>query len=78
MKCLNKCSFDKTPKWFSSPAQRKAYTASALYKEGKLSVADICEQLNIALPTLYRYIKQQNIPLRADKPVNEPVNLEAF
>jgi DNA invertase Pin-like site-specific DNA recombinase len=62
------------PKGLNKEALQKATTASALYKEGALNVLDICEQLNISIPTLYRYLKYQNIALKADVPAYEVIN----
>ena len=62
------------PKGLNKAALQKAITASALYKEGALNVLDICEQLNISTPTLYRYLKHQNIILKADVPAYELIN----
>ncbi|WP_262481536.1 hypothetical protein [Candidatus Amoebophilus asiaticus] len=35
---------------------------------------DICEQLNISIPTFYRYLKYQSIILKADTPAYEVVD----
>jgi DNA invertase Pin-like site-specific DNA recombinase len=52
------------PKGLTKSAQQKAFTVGALYKEGTLTPAQICKQINISIPTLYRYLRHQNIPLR--------------
>ena len=44
------------PKGLSVAAQKKAIAAEALYKEGKLSVADIARNQNISKATLYSYV----------------------
>jgi DNA invertase Pin-like site-specific DNA recombinase len=49
----------RRPKGLNKAALQKATTAAALYKEGTLNVLDICEQLNISISTLYRYLKHQ-------------------
>lgn len=49
------------PKGLSAPAQRKAIAAEALYKEGKLSVVEICENLSMSKATLYKYLKHQGV-----------------
>ena len=56
------------PKGLSKAAQQKAQVAASLYREGALTTADICKQPQISTPTLYRYLKDQNTPLRADVP----------
>lgn len=63
------------PKGLTKSAQQKAYTASALYREGTLTTTEICEQLNISVPTLYNYLKKQNVVLKADAPAYEILNL---
>ncbi len=45
------------PKGLSPAAQQNASIASALYKEGRLSVSEICSQIGISKPTLYKYLK---------------------
>jgi DNA invertase Pin-like site-specific DNA recombinase len=62
------------PKGLTKPAQQKAYTASALYREGTLTTTEICEQLNISVPTLYNYLKNQNIVLKANTPAYEIIS----
>ena len=55
------------PKGLSKAAQQKALIASSLYKEGSLSVVEICSQLGISMPTLYRYLKKAGVLLRVNK-----------
>jgi DNA invertase Pin-like site-specific DNA recombinase len=62
------------PKGLTKAAQQKAATASALYREGTFTTAEICEQLNISIPTLYNYLKHQNIALKADTPAYEVID----
>jgi DNA invertase Pin-like site-specific DNA recombinase len=62
------------PKGLTKSAQQKAFTASALYKDGTLTPAEICEQINISIPTLYRYIKHQKITLRMNAPAYEVIS----
>lgn len=64
------------PKGLTKAAQQKAFTASALYKEGTLTPIEICEQINISIPTLYRYLKHQNVQLRVDTPAYQIVKVE--
>jgi DNA invertase Pin-like site-specific DNA recombinase len=61
------------PKGLTKSAEQKAYTASALYREGTLTTAQICEQLSISVPTLYNYLKHQNIVLKANAPAYEVI-----
>ena len=51
------------PKGLSQKAQRKAIAAVALYKEGKLSVIEICQNLNISKASLYKYLRHQGIDI---------------
>jgi len=49
------------PKGLSEKAQRKAVAAEALYKEGQLSVVEICQNLSMSKATLYKYLRHQGI-----------------
>jgi len=49
------------PKGLSEQAQRKAIAAEALYKEGQLSIVEICNNLNISKATLYKYLRHRGI-----------------
>ncbi|MCL4118237.1 UNVERIFIED_CONTAM: hypothetical protein GTU68_001083 [Idotea baltica] len=51
------------PKGLSPVAKQKASIASALYKEGRLSVSEICSQIGISKPTLYKYLRGSNVIL---------------
>jgi DNA invertase Pin-like site-specific DNA recombinase len=53
------------PKGLSKKAQNIALTAEYLYKEEKLSVNEILEQLGIGRATLYRYLKYRHVPVSA-------------
>lgn len=53
------------PKGLSPVAQKKASIVSALYKEGRLSVSEICDQLGISKPTLYKYLRAQGVQVGA-------------
>lgn len=44
-------------------AKTKAMAAETLYKEGKLSVQAICDQLNISKPTLYTYLRHRGVKI---------------
>jgi excisionase family DNA binding protein len=35
--------------------------AETLYREGELSVQEICDQLGISKPTLYAYLKHRGV-----------------
>ncbi|MCL4117753.1 UNVERIFIED_CONTAM: hypothetical protein GTU68_019751 [Idotea baltica] len=45
----------------SPAAKQKASIASALYKEGRLSVSEICSQIGISKPTCYKYESRSSI-----------------
>lgn len=51
------------PKGLSQKAQNTAILAEQLYKEKKLSVREICEQLSISKNTLYRYLRHQKVEI---------------
>lgn len=51
------------PKGLSQKAQATACAAETLYKEGKLSVHQILEQLNISKATLYNYLRYRNVAI---------------
>ncbi len=53
------------PKGLTKKAQNIALTAEYLYKEEKLSVNEILDQLSIGRATLYRYLKYRNVPVSA-------------
>lgn len=61
------------PKGLSRAAHQKAKAAASLYRDGSLSVRGICEHLCIAPPTLYRYLKHENINLKSEKSTMEIV-----
>ena len=63
------------PKGLSKIAQQKAQVAASLYRAGTLPVGVICQQLQIALPTLYRYLRDQRVPLRSEIPRMEVVEV---
>jgi DNA invertase Pin-like site-specific DNA recombinase len=49
------------PKGLSGNAEATAMAAETLYRERKLSIMDICENLHIARSTLYRYLRHRGI-----------------
>ena len=53
------------PKGLSRKAQHTAIIAEKLYKEGQLSVKDICEQLSISRATLYKYLAHQGVKVNS-------------
>lgn len=59
------------PKGLSKTAQQKASIAASLYREGSLSVTEICAQLAISGPTLYRYLRHRRVPLKVEAPKYE-------
>lgn len=51
------------PSGLSPSAQEKAKIAEMLYKQGELSIQAICNHLNIAKMTLYRYLRFRGIEI---------------
>jgi DNA invertase Pin-like site-specific DNA recombinase len=49
------------PAGLSKQAKAKAMAAETLYREGELSVHEICDQLGISKPTLYSYLKHRGV-----------------
>jgi DNA invertase Pin-like site-specific DNA recombinase len=49
------------PKGLGKHVEATAMAAETLYKEGKLSVQAICEQLSISRPTLYAYLEHRGV-----------------
>ncbi|MEN0050428.1 MAG: recombinase family protein [Bacteroidota bacterium] len=49
--------FGGRPKGLSKKAKQTAIIAETLYKEGELSISEMCEQLNISRGTFYNYLK---------------------
>lgn len=45
------------PKGLSQKAKDKAIVVETLYKEGKMSISEICENQHIARSTVYKYLK---------------------
>jgi DNA invertase Pin-like site-specific DNA recombinase len=54
------------PAGLSKYAQVKAHSSELLYKEGKLSVAEICMQLDLSKATFYKYLKLRGVSISAD------------
>jgi DNA invertase Pin-like site-specific DNA recombinase len=54
------------PNGLSKEAKKKAIVAETLYKEGKLSVKDICKTINVGSKrTLYKYLRSRNVEIGA-------------
>ena len=53
---------DGRPHSLSKDAENKA-VAEALYKDGKLSITDICDQLSIVRSTLYKYLRIRGVDI---------------
>jgi len=51
------------PSGLSKQAEATAMAAETLYREGKLSVQDICDQLDISRPTLYIYLRHRGVKI---------------
>ena len=51
------------PKGLFKKAQDKARVCEALYKEGKMSIAEILENQQISRATLYNYLRHQKVEL---------------
>ena len=49
------------PRGLSKKADATAMAAETLYREGKLSVQEICDQLGISKPTLYAYLEHRGV-----------------
>ncbi|MAT50130.1 MAG: resolvase [Porticoccaceae bacterium] len=53
------------PKGLTSDAELKAIAAEALYREGKLSVVEIANNLSISKATLYKYLRHRGVEIGA-------------
>ena len=53
------------PKGLSKDSKRLAMLAASLYRKGESS-NNICKDLNISRPTLYKYLKYESIVLRSE------------
>lgn len=51
------------PPGLSKKAEATAMAAETLYRERKLSVQEICDQLGISKPTLYAYLKHRDVKI---------------
>ena len=61
------------PKGISKKNQQKAVLCEEYFKEGKLTVTEICERLDISRATYYKYLRYRGISgkLRPYKKVKE-------
>lgn len=67
------------PKGLSVTAQKKAIAAEALYKEGRLGVKAIAENLGISKATLYKYLRHRGVqvgPFRQSTQPPQPKTLK--
>jgi DNA invertase Pin-like site-specific DNA recombinase len=51
-------------KGLSAKAQKTALIAEALYKQRQFPVIDLCKQLSISKPTLYRYLRSRGVEIK--------------
>lgn len=51
------------PKGLSKQAQEKARLAESYYKDGELTVSEICRLLNISKATFYRYLNHRGVEI---------------
>jgi DNA invertase Pin-like site-specific DNA recombinase len=49
------------PRGLSKQAEATAMAAETLYREGRLSVKEVCDQLGISKPTLYAYLRHRSV-----------------
>ena len=55
------------PKGLSKKAQHTAIIAEQFYREGKLTVKEICEQLSISKGTFYNYLRHRGVNVGAPR-----------
>lgn len=63
------------PKGLSKSAKQKAQAAASLYRDGSLSVRQICDHLHISPPTLYRYLRHERVEIKASQPKMEVIEI---
>ena len=61
------------PRGLSRQAKATAMAAETLYREGQLSVQEICDQLNISKPTLYSYLRYRGVKVGAQRAPRQPI-----
>ncbi|WP_010516913.1 DUF1492 domain-containing protein [Croceivirga radicis] len=49
------------PKGISKKNQQKAILCEEYFKDGKLTVTEICERLDISRATYYKYLRHQGV-----------------
>jgi len=59
------------PEGLSKKAQHTAMLAESYYKEGKLSINEICEVLGISRRTLYNYLRHRGVEIGKKKVFSE-------
>ena len=67
------------PKGLSAAAEKKAIAAEALYKEGRLGVNAIAENLGVSKATLYKYLRHRGVEVgtfRKSTPPPQPKTLK--
>jgi DNA invertase Pin-like site-specific DNA recombinase len=57
------------PRGLPPRAQRTACAAETLYREQRLSVREIAEELGIAKSTLYEYLRHRGVPIGRQRPL---------
>ena len=62
------------PKGLPPQAERTACAAETLYREQRLSVREIAEELGIAKSTLYDYLRHRGVPIGGRQRPVEPVS----
>ena len=62
------------PKGLPSQAERTACAAETLYREQRLSVREIAEELGIAKSTLYEYLRHRGVPIGGRQRPVEPTS----
>lgn len=65
------------PKGLSKEGKRKALAAETLYREQRLTVDQICDELSIAKSTLYKYLRYRKVEISPYK-VTRPRTRRAF
>lgn len=61
------------PKGLSAAAEKKAVAAEALYKEGRLSVNEIAENLGVSKATLYKYLRHRGVKVGSFRKSTPPL-----
>ncbi len=62
------------PKGLPPQAERTACAAETLYREQRLSVREIAEELGIAKSTLYEYLRHRGVPIGGRQRPVEPMS----